>query len=89
MEWKDLTTTSKNILEQCWEFNNDNPRSVKISIGEKFKVSDNEYVFTESNYDEIMRYTESNKYISVKRTENDIVATGIGQFGAWLKEGGQ
>ena len=86
MEWRDLTTTSKNVLEQCWEFRNDNPRSVSISIGEKFKVHDNEYVFTEDNYKEIIEYLENTKYISVKRSGDYIVYTGIGQFGSWLSE---
>jgi len=85
MEWKDLSTTSANVLERCWGLYNDNPRSVRISIGEKFKVWDKEYIFTEENYNEIIEYVKDRKEIVVGRSGDKIVATGIGQFGSWLK----
>ena len=55
MEWKDLSTTSANVLERCWGLYDDNPRSVHISIGETFKVWDKEYIFKEENYKEIKK----------------------------------
>jgi hypothetical protein len=86
MEWKDLSTTSANVLERCWGLYDDDPRSVHISIGEKFKVWENEYTFTEENYNEIIEYVKDKKEIEVSRSGIQVVITGIGQFGSWLKE---
>jgi len=86
MEWKDLSTTSANVLERCWGLYDDNPRSVYISIGEKFKVWDKEYIFTEENYNEIIEYVKDKKEIAVSRSGDKIIATGVGQFGSWLKK---
>jgi len=81
MEWKELTTTSKNILERCWGLYDDNPRSVRVSIGETFKTWDKEYTFTESNYEEIVKYVKGRKDIIIGRNGDQIVVTGMGQFG--------
>ena len=86
MEWRELSTTSKNVLEQCWGLRDDNPRSVRISIGEIFKVLDKEYIFTEENYNEIVKYVEDKHEVIINRTEDQVVATGIGQFGEWLEK---
>lgn len=81
MEWKDLSTTSANVLERCWGLYDDNPRTVKISINEKFKVWDEEYVFTEENYDEIVKYVGNRKAIKLERIGDQIIVSGVGQFG--------
>jgi len=86
MEWKDLSTTSANVLERCWGLYDDNPRSVHISIGETFKVWDKEYIFKEENYKEIIEYIKDKEEIVISRSGIQIVATGVGQFGSWLKK---
>jgi len=76
MEWKDLSDTAGCVLERCWGLHDDNPRTRRISIGEKFKVWDKEYTFTEKNYEEIVRYGKSSGSITVNRYGDMIVVTG-------------
>jgi len=56
MKWRDLSITSKSILEHCWDIYTDKPQEFTLVIGEEFKSLDNYYCFTEEIYNEIVKY---------------------------------
>jgi len=56
MKWKDLSITSKCILEQCWNAYTDKPQEFAMMIDENFKSVDDIYYFSEEVYNEIVKY---------------------------------
>jgi len=62
MKWRDLSITSKCIIEQCWDIYTDKPQEFTMKIDKNFKIwvgineGYNYYRFTEEVYNEIVKY---------------------------------
>ena len=75
MKWRDLSITSKCIIEQCWDVYTDKPQEFTMKIDKNFKIwvgineGYNYYRFTEEVYNEIVKYHKEGN-ILCKNLEN-------------------
>lgn len=86
MEWKDLSIESKCVLERCWGFYDDMPRSFSVTLDESFRVVNEMLTATEETYKEILKYQKYDKHFDVERFGNVVTVRGNCDYGSWLDQ---
>lgn len=81
MKWKDLTLSSKCVLERCWGLTHDKPMSFSVEIGKV--LSGNEVTY--QTLVEIMEYRKHFPYFNIKVENNLITVNGNCVYGSWTK----
>lgn len=82
MKWKDMDLSAKNVLERCWRFDDDQPLSFTVSIGDVVYGQ----TVTEETYAQIFAYRKGFPYFDVTRKNDELTVSGNCLFGTWLKK---